>query len=427
MKMRSILLSVLAIAVLASCAKDDGLGSGDNGDASEAKVTLRLKGNGSPSSRAAGPVVGNDEAINTLTVFFLNASDGVIGTPLWINSTGTPTTNLATTTDARRVVVIANLGTDQTGVGGLFQGVSTLSQIQGKLGDLISGGAATQSSGNVYMSGVGVLSPFTLEGTVQKATVSVTLNFVSARIQIMSIEWNGGNAAAGAVTDNVYAAKDGFAGNGAANFTIERVYLMNVQTKTRFLPNTINWTVSPPTLGSDYITKAARSFAGGVAWEGPWAGEDPLAPAPAPAGFVQNDEYLLDSMPAVDAATGNKLATPGYWHVFANNTDVTTTADYPTALVIETKWRSVAGSTTEGDLLTRYFTVYFGGGDQEAIAAGNDYQVTLKLNGSFKPADDGGDGGGGTDDPTTPTVNSVVDITVTVKPWETKPIDKEWN
>lgn len=94
MKMRSILLSVLAIAVLASCAKDNGLGAGEDGDASEAKVTLRLKGNGSPSSRAAGPVVGDDESINTLTVFFLNASDGVIGTPLWIDGTGTPTTNL---------------------------------------------------------------------------------------------------------------------------------------------------------------------------------------------------------------------------------------------------------------------------------------------------------------------------------------------
>ena len=113
--------------------------------------------------------------------------------------------------------------------------------------------------------------------------------------------------------------------------------------------------------------------------------------------------------------------------MFTNNTDVTATTDHPTVLVVVTKWRSVANSTTTPDLKTRYFTVYFGGGDQEAIAAGNDYQVTLTLNGSFKPTEDGGDGGGGTDDPSKPTVNSAVDITVDVKPWVVKTIDKEWN
>ncbi len=414
MKMRSILLSVLAIAVLASCAKDNGLGAGEDGDASEAKVTLRLKGNGSPSSRAVGPVVSDDESINTLTVFFLNASDGVIGTPLWIDATGTPTTNLTTTTDARRVVVIANLGTDPTATGGLFHGVKTLSQIQGKLGDLISGTAPTQNSGDVYMSGVGVLSTFTLDGTTQKATATVTLNFVSARIQIMAIEWNGGTE-----TSNQYADKAAFTATVNADFTIERIYLMNVQTKTQFLPNTIGWTASPPTLGTDYIKKADRRFAGGMSWSGMWTGEQPT-------GFVQNAEYLLNSMPVVDA-TGNKLESPGYWHVFTNNTAVTATTDHPTVLVVVTKWRSVANSTNLDDLKTRYFTVYFGGGDQEAIAAGNDYQVKLKLNGSFKPTEDGGDGGGGTDDPSKPTVNSAVDITVAVKPWVVKTIDKEWN
>ena len=75
--MRSILLSVLAIAVLASCAKDNGLGAGEDGDASEAKVTLRLKGNGSPSSRATGPVVSDDEQIHTLTGFSLMARVGL--------------------------------------------------------------------------------------------------------------------------------------------------------------------------------------------------------------------------------------------------------------------------------------------------------------------------------------------------------------
>lgn len=143
------------------------------------------------------------------------------------------------------MVVIANLGTDPTATGGLFHGVKTLSQIQGKLGDLISSGVPTQNSGDVYMSGVGVLSAFTLDGTTQKATATVTLNFVSARIQIMAIEWNGGTE-----TSNQYADKAAFTATVGADFTIERIYLMNVQTKTQFLPNTIDWTASPPTFGT---------------------------------------------------------------------------------------------------------------------------------------------------------------------------------
>lgn len=416
MKMRSILLSVLAIAVLASCAKDNGLGAGEDGDASEAKVTLRLKGNGSPSSRATGPVVSDDEQIHTLTVFFFNGSGGVIGDPYWLPA-GAPTTNLATTTDARKVAVIANLATDQTGTGGLFDGVTNLTSLQSKLGDLLNGTTPTQQANAVYMSGIAGVGEFTLaEGaTTQKATVTVMLNFISARIQIRAISWNGKD-----VTNNVYADKDDFATTTNADFTIEQIYLMNVQTKTQFLPNTITWsTASPPvaTLGTDYIRKNERSFTGGVAWTAPW-------PGTAPTGFVQNGEYLLTTMPVV-SGTGNSLENPGYWYVFTNNV-VADVKDHPTALVVEAKWRSVAGSTDTKDILTRYFTVYFGSGDQEAITAGNDYQVTLRLNGSFKPATGGGDGGGGTDDPSVPSLNSVVDITVDVKPWDTITVDKEW-
>lgn len=414
MKMRSILLSVLAIAVLASCAKDDGLGSGDNGDAAEAKVTLRLKGNGSsgPSSRAGGAVVGDNSTINTLTVFFFNASGGVIGDPQWI-ATGTTTTDLTTTTDARTVAVIANLATNPTLVGEVFAGVKNLTSLRSKLGDLLDGTTLTQTSTNLYMSGIATLSDFTRVGDTEKATATVQLRFVGARIRVSSITWNGG-----AVNDNQYVAKDQFTAQTTADFTIERVYLMNVQTKTQFLPNTINWsaaTLPVATLGNDYITKAARSFAGGVNWADPWTGG-------APTGFVQNADYTVETMPTV---AGSTLTNVGHWYVFTNNV-AENAGEHPTALVIETKWRSVANSTNVNEHLTRYFTVYFGIGDRDPIVAGNDYQVTLRLNGSFKPIGDGGDGGGGTDDPTKPTVNSAVDITVTPATWTLVPVDKEW-
>lgn len=415
MKMRSILLSVLAIAVLASCAKDDGLGSGDNGDASKAKVTLRLKGNGAPSSRADGGVVGDNSTINSVTVFFFNASGGVIDNPQWINATGTPTTDLVTTTDARTVAVIANVGTtDPTLAGGVLSGVTNLTSLRSKLGDLLNGETLTQTSTNLYMSGIATLSAFTRVGDVEKATATVQLRYVGARIRVTSISWNGG-----AVSDNQYVAKDQFIAQTDADFTIERVYLMNVQTKTQFLPNTITWSEDTPpvaTLGNDYIAKTARSFAGGVSWTAPWTGTPPT-------GFVQNNDYTVETMPAV---AENVLSDVGHWYVFTNNV-AENVGEHPTALVVEVKWRTVANSTNVAEHLTRYFTVYFGIGDRQPIVAGSTYDVTLRLNGSFKPADDGGDGGGGTDDPTTPTVSSAVDITVTPATWSLEAVDKEWD
>ena len=74
-----------------------------------------------------------------------------------------------------------------------------------------------------------------------------------------------------------------------------------------------------------------------------------------------------------------------------------------------------------------YFTTYFGGGDKAELEAGKTYQVTLALNGNFKPADEGGSGGGGTEDPTKPTINSSVEVTVTAATWVNgADISKEW-
>ena len=79
------------------------------------------------------------------------------------------------------------------------------------------------------------------------------------------------------------------------------------------------------------------------------------------------------------------------------------------------------------EVQTLYFTTYFGGGDQVELEAGKAYSLALKLNGNFKPSNSGGSGGGGTTDPTQPTVNSSVEVTVTPASWDIVPeIPKEW-
>ena len=74
------------------------------------------------------------------------------------------------------------------------------------------------------------------------------------------------------------------------------------------------------------------------------------------------------------------------------------------------------------------FIIYhFGGGDQEELEPGKVYTVKLALNGNFKPTNQGGSGGCGTDDPTKPTVNSAVEVTVLPAAWVLVPeITKEW-
>ena len=91
MKVKSLLLSMCAIAALASCSQsDDEIPGGSGSDAPEAKVILKLEGTGDrATSRAAGIPAGLDaenSKVNDLTVFIFNQS-GIVITKQYI---GTP-------------------------------------------------------------------------------------------------------------------------------------------------------------------------------------------------------------------------------------------------------------------------------------------------------------------------------------------------
>ena len=81
---------------------------------------------------------------------------------------------------------------------------------------------------------------------------------------------------------------------------------------------------------------------------------------------------------------------------------------------------------------SRYFTMYFGekktgdSGNQPILNAGQRYSINIALNGSFDPGD--GTGGGGTTDPTKPSVDANVEITVAPAEWAAVAvINKEFN
>lgn len=415
-----------AIAALASCSQNDEvIPDGSESNAPEAKVVIKLAGNGDqPNSRVAGlptneALATSNSTVNNLTVFIFN-NVGTIITKSYIASPNAAGANsVSTTTDATEVAVVANTG-DQTGAGGLFATVASKSALKAVLANMLEdesnpAGAVTQKDANLYMSGRGALSAFTDNGSGDMtADVTIQLHYLSARIQLSAISFNGKT-----VADNKYVQAAGYDADADANFTITKVYLMNVQRATQVLPTTDD--------GTDYITQGLKEFTGGVAWAAPWTGT-------APNKFKANSEYAIEAgtdkfIPGSGAAQ-NLISDIGHWYTFVN-TGVDDIANHPTALVVEVKWRKVKADPSETPAVqkedqTLYFTTYFGGGDQVALEPGKVYTVKLALNGNFKPTNEGGSGGG-TTDPTKPTVNSSVEVTVLPATWMLVPtINKEW-
>ena len=400
MKVKSLFLSMCAIAALTSCSQSDDVAP-TGGDAPEAKVILKLEGDGVNATRAAGaeePATESGAAIKDVTVFFFNQTGFIVGKPQYIEaaSIGNPIT---TTTNAAEVVVIANLGSDLSG--STFKNVASLSQLQTLDFSSIAGSTGSftvnQSETNWYSSGMGEIAFNDNTGQA-----SVTLHFVAAKIKTVKIAW--------AADQNYAATESDLTTDKTKWFTIKKVYMMTAQTNSPLIPsNTGTWGGFVP---QNY------AFAGGVAWgTAPW--QWPLdAGVAAP---VQTNDYLAVAGDLVESTvTANQIdnaLSSKSWYLFENSPAST----HPTGLVIEVLWRSKEQSTSPDELLTKYFTMYFGeaganGATQPLLTAGKTYDMALSLKGSFKP---GGNAGGGGDDPTKPSVDATVTVTVTAAHWTT--------
>lgn len=395
MKVKSLLLSMCAVAALTSCSQNDDVTPAGS-DAPKATVIIELEGDG-VNTRAAGDSETATEAgaaISNVTVFFFNQTGFIVGTPQFIEAANIDNP-ITTTTDAAKVVVIANLG-DKTG-DGTFNTISSLSQLQKLDFSSVDGGATgatvNQSKDNLYSSGMGAITFNDNTGTA-----NVQLHFVAAKIKTVKIAWT--------ANQNYAATESELTSDDTKWFTIKKVYMMTAQTKSPLIPaNTVDasWGGFVP---------QAYDFAGGVAWgTAPWLWTGDNAPK-------QTDDYL--ALAADLTATGDKIdnaLASKSWYLFENSPAST----HPTGLVIEVLWRSKDQSTNPDDLLTKYFTMYFGeaganGTTQPLLTAGKTYDMALSLKGDFKP---GGNAGGGGDDPTKPSVDASVTVTVTTAHWTT--------
>ena len=396
MKVKSLFLSVCAIAALASCSKSEEMVTPTGSEAAEAKVFLKLEGDGVASRAAAGDTEAG-ATIKDVTVFFFNQTDFIVGSPQYVANPSTlESTGLKTTTDAAKIVVIANLG--GSAVSTLFNGVSSLSQLKTVDFSSITDANINQSAANLYSSG---MAKILMNQGDQSNTgnAAVQMHFVSARVNKVKISWKADQNYANNKTD--------FEATKTNWFYIKQVYMMTAQTKSPLIPKdatTDAW--------DGGFTPQSYAFAGGVAWgTAPWTW-----PGGAGAAPTQTNDYLVAPMPiaannAIEDVLGDKA-----WYLFENSP----ASGHPTGLVVEVVWRSKDQSDKPEELLTKYFTVYFGekagATTQPLLEAGKTYDMAINLKGDFKP---GGNAGGGGDDPSKPSVEATVTVTVTPAQWTT--------
>ena len=195
MKVKKILLSMCAIAALASCSQnDDVVPAGAGGE--EARVVLKLEGD-AVDTRADVPATEEGAKIKDITVFFFNTTGFIVGTPKYIGVAADIAKPITTTTDASQVVVIANLGSDETTTGKKLAGVSSIDQLKTKVFSSVTTTTnpttkhtINQTKDRLYMSGMGKV---TIGSDGLTGTATVNLHFISAKINKVAISWKADN------------------------------------------------------------------------------------------------------------------------------------------------------------------------------------------------------------------------------------------
>lgn len=386
--MKSIFLSMLAIAVLASCSKEESsVPPGPEGKEMVVELTI---GSGSLSSRAAGVATNaSDKAITNLTVFGVNPTTGAVVTKKYFGTLtdaggGNKKVNFETTDQTTEIHVIANIGSDLTTGGGALD-VQTFKSLKNAQASLIvtPGNAPSQTQGNVLMSG----STSTINGTIggaTPATASVSLNFIASKIILKSLK-------RGAASVGTY----------GTDFELKNAILTNVQT-------------------SAYYLRDNDSYIGVIA-----AGVRPaITKTWATGRSGQTDTEVTDFSQAISIAdfTPDATATEdiGYWYIFEND-EAIGGGGKPTSLLIHYLWKETTVGLMNKDM---YLPITFHTNDGGAIEPGKAYNVSLTFNGNFSPD---GTGGGGTPDPDTPIVPGSVDVTVTPAAWTDQTTEKPFD
>lgn len=374
--MKSIFLSMLTIAALASCSKEEvSVPPGPEGEGKVIELTI----GGTPLSVKSTTASDNDadQAISDLTVFGVSTTGSIVtkkyfsGTDVTAASGAAKSVEFETKTTTESIYAIANIGSDLTGTD---LNVSTLADLKKKTVSLLKSSAPSQTQGNVLMSGT--TSTITLvSGTTY--TADITLGFISSKLILSQLKRRAGSQ-----------------GDYGTDFTIEAAILNNVQTSASYvatggsyIPAALSWATG---LTSSSITDKVADF---------------------------NNAITIGTSQAADFDANKVVDLNYHWYVFENND-----GSKPTTLLLHYKWKQ-----KDQVMKDMYFPVTLkdGAGFEGKLEPGKAYAITMTLSGDFRTETDGS-GGGGTEDPEKPVTNGSVTVTVTPTAWNTTSVDKEF-
>lgn len=385
MDFRSVVIALTALTIgFASCTKENTDNNAPEGQ--KAYISLFVKGNAPAEVRSIDP----DQAatINDLTVFILGPANE-IRSKVYIDvvandydPTGTDITKgnveIPTTTTARHVYVVGNMGSDLTTDSDLFgTAVTTLAQLQTAYLEL----TASTSTTALWIEGH-TITPLEFTGTASDGTsplatpASIQMHLIPSRVDVY-------------VNNNMIHYGD------AGSMLLNNVSFLNSAGWTSPVPYSSN-NYTP----ADNIASLAPYYRSGI-------GDYPSFPATGvsllstltsawvPGGsFVPTVATPTQSAEFVEAYNKTFYALPG-----VNRTEIVTVV------------------ATLADGLTKvYFPVHFilTGDAGMVFESGKRYVMTINLNG------DATTGGGGGTDPEIPVVNAYVTVVVTAAAWDLK-------
>ncbi|WP_320889297.1 fimbrial protein [Bacteroides sp.] len=411
MKVKSLLLSMCAIAALASCSKNDDRIPGGGSDAEEARVTIQLANEQVPTTKA---IVGTQDAgINTLSALFYNDAGVLIGAPQSV--TGDKQT-LVTTSEACKVILVANVPTSVD-----LKKASTLSALEALTFSSVEGAdpyTINQKATNLTMVGA---TDFTLEkdpNGIYTTKVTVKMHFIAAKITSVTLTVDGAAASAeNYATGGEHDLTGDLSQPGNKWYYFIEAYLQLANTVSQLYPGDVaNWTKF-----DSKMQAADFRYIGGKKWDSGQADPDnPWDAAITPAPLQTND---YNGTITFSSGTFSDVFTNRY--LLENNA-----ISNKTVLVLhgKCKVKNAPGLSPAYKVIDRYWNITFGANtsDQPYLKAGNSYTIKLTLKKSFDP--DNGTAGGGGGDPTVEVKDANVEVTVTPATWNPAlEINKVWD
>ncbi len=367
--------AILAVAALTlgltSCSKDNGGKAPAQGK--EAKLNISVTAPENSRASVTDPATIPSDMVNNFTAFVVEGATLYSG----YSDDGTAledATAITATTASTAVYVIANAG-DLTAT------VTTVDALTNYIADLNGTGSQTGADGRWATGQIALTSAdFVQEGDDFIASKSINLTFIAARITVKVVN-----------------SMENYGNPGS--LTLESVAILNARGQSRLFPTSGQTSLIP----SSYTSGNAKNFYQGLA-------NDSFASYPAAGDFTMATALLSD-----------EITTPAtqtfYYYVFENDAD--TPEEFPTIVTII--------GDDNGDPvywpvhITSYESWGAGSGSVASITRANSYNLTITLSG------DAAGNGGGTTDPTTPIVNALVNVSVTLTPWNPVTLNKEFD